>query len=294
MTLKEAMNRIHDSGLVMEINEELRGKIQKCLLDMYHDIICVCEAYEITPYLVGGSALGAIRHHGFIPWDDDIDIGMTRTDYLRFQNVFEKELSDKYILNAPNYVNNAVTRFPKIMKRDTKYIEIGLTNDTALQCLAIDIFIIENVPENRLHRFVKGLYCNTIEFIAGRVVSFQNRSKTSTELLKATGLKSYLINRLIGIVFSYRKYARWNDMVDRAVQYNRDSSLCSLPTGRKHYFGEMHEKKKLLPALYVQFENLQAPVFQGYDCYLKQLYGDYMIIPPESKREKHFVEKVEL
>ena len=294
MGYKEAFNHIKDCGALIEIDEDLRRKIQKELLEMYGDILRACQKYSIVPFLGGGSALGAIRHKGFIPWDDDLDINMTREDYLIFQSVFEKELSDKYILNAPNYSLDAISRFPRIMKRGTKYVEIGATNDERLQCLAIDVFLIDAIPENGLYRKIKGCYCNALEFIAGRVSSFQNRSATSTALLKAAGMKWYLLDRIVGFLFSYRKYSAWNDKVDRAVLYDGKSRLCGFPTGRKHYFGEIHEREKLFPEVYVGFENIQAPVFKGYDYYLTMLYGQYMQIPPVEKREKHFVERVEL
>lgn len=196
MGYKEAFNHIKDCGALIEIDEDLRRKIQKELLEMYGDILRVCQKYSIVPFLGGGSALGAIRHKGFIPWDDDLDINMTREDYLIFQSVFEKELSDKYILNASNYSLDAISRFPRIMKRGTKYVEIGATNDERLQCLAIDVFLIDAIPENGLYRKIKGCYCNALEFIAGRVSSFQNRSATSTALLKAAGMKWYLLDKI--------------------------------------------------------------------------------------------------
>lgn len=297
MSLKDSFNQLDEKdtgGIVVEIDDALRAKLQATLLDMYKDILTVCRKYGIVPYLGGGSALGAIRHKGFIPWDDDMDINMTREDYEKFQAVFETELSDRYILNAPNYSEDVITRFPKILKKGTRYAEIGAADKEELQCLALDVFIIENVPENKLYRKIKGLYCNVLELIAGRVSMYQRRSEASTKMLKATGVKEYVLNSAVGFLFSFRKASRWNDAVDRAVQYHKSSKLCGFPTGRKHYFGEIHEKGQLFPEVYVDFESIKAPVFKEYHYYLTRLYGDYMQIPPENKREKHFVEKIEL
>ena len=240
MTLKEALNSISTEGLVIEIDEATRQKLQRELLGMYKDILAVCQKHDIIPYLCGGSSLGAIRHKGFIPWDDDLDVAMTRADYQRFVQIFDSELSDKYVLNAPNYSKVSMTRFPKVMKKGTVFMEIGALEGLDFQGIPIDIFIIENVPENAVHRKLKGLYCNFLEFVGGRVLSYQARTEYSERLHKAVGMKSYYFNKVIGFLFSFRKASRWNDSVDKAVQYHKESKLCNLATGRKHYFGEIH------------------------------------------------------
>ena len=99
------------SSSVGNIGPERLRQLQLCLLGIYKDVRHVCDKYEIPLYLMGGSALGAVRHKGFIPWDDDLDVAMTRRDYRRFCEVFEQELSQKYTLNAPNYCDNARVRF---------------------------------------------------------------------------------------------------------------------------------------------------------------------------------------
>ena len=101
MTNSRSSLDVKDDSLI-EIDEETRERLQLAILDMYKDVFTACQKYNIIPYLIGGSALGAVRHHGFIPWDDDIDIGMTRDDYIRFVDIFERELGEQYIINAPN------------------------------------------------------------------------------------------------------------------------------------------------------------------------------------------------
>ena len=122
---KEALTAIDNSDVLIEVTEEQRTALQALLLDMYKEIFEVCSRHNITPFLVGGSAIGAVRHKGFIPWDDDLDIGMTRDDYKCFEIVFDGELGDKYILNAPNRSKKVKTRFPKILKKGTVCREIG-------------------------------------------------------------------------------------------------------------------------------------------------------------------------
>ena len=86
---RAALMNVDVSDILIELDGETRTRLQGVLLEMYQDILQVCSRYDITPFLIAGSALGAIRHEGFIPWDDDLDIGMTRDDYERFISVFE-------------------------------------------------------------------------------------------------------------------------------------------------------------------------------------------------------------
>ena len=108
---RATLNSHNNDDILIEVSDSQRRKLQKAILEMYKDLLDVCNRYGITPYLIGGSALGAVRHEGFIPWDDDIDVGMIREDYNRFLEVFETEMATQYILNAPNYSDEPKARF---------------------------------------------------------------------------------------------------------------------------------------------------------------------------------------
>lgn len=292
---KATLGAVDASDMLILVDANLRKKIQSELLEMYLDLYKVCKKYGIIPYLVGGSALGAVRHHGFIPWDDDLDIGMTRTDYNQFQNIFQRELGERYKLIAPNYQGNAKNRFPKIIKKNTLYREILDAQNDEDCGLFLDIFILENVPDNVLKRKIKGIICNGLEFIGGQVFFYEHRDSTVKTFYLRAGKANYYVRSLIGFVFSFFKSSRWFDIIDKTVQYDDNmTAFCGLPTGRKHYFGEILEKKKLLPEMYLSFEGYKLPVFKGVDYYLKNLYGDYMVIPPVEKREKHYIKECQL
>ena len=104
---------------------------------------------------------------------------------------------------------------------------------------------------------------------------------------------NYVIRRVIGTIFSFRSSTKWFNVLDKAFQYHdNNSEYCGLPAGRKHYFGDCHLRKDLLPAKFVPFCDIQAPVFNNVDAYLKKLYGEYMTIPPVDKREKHYLKEL--
>ena len=275
------------------IDEETRHRLQQTLLEMYVDIINVCKKYDIVPYLIGGSCLGAIRHKGFIPWDDDLDVGMTRKDFWIFKNVFEMELGGDYIMSCPNYSDKPKARFPKVMKKGTICRELEDYSEPEMCGIPIDIFILENIPANKLVRIGKGAFCNLLEFIGGQVSLKENPNQQLKRSLKAEGSLEFFIRTCVGSICSVAPASTWFNGVDKAVQYNKQTGYIGIPTGRKHYFGEILPEDYFIPPRYVEFCGIQAPVFHEAEKYLINLYGeDYMQIPQEEKREKHLIKEL--
>ncbi len=97
------------------------------------------------------------------------------------------------------------------------------------------------------------------------------------------------LRKFIGFLFSWKSYTSWYKTVDRISSKQYDSDFTAIPTGRKHFWGEIHKKQVYYPAQTAIFEGIESFVPNNYDHYLKTLYGDYMQIPPIEKREKHFI-----
>lgn len=291
---KRVLSGLHDRNRCVEIDESLRRELQRVLLSMYLDIKEVCERNGISLFLCGGSALGAVRHRGFIPWDDDLDVSMTRSDYDRFQELFYRELGDKYYLKAPGYKEGSRIRFPKVMKKNTVFRELGNLAPDEECGVFVDIFIIDNVPDNMLLRNMKGAVCNGLEFISGQVRVQNERSDLLMNEIKKADKKQYFIRKAAGVLFSFRSVNAWNRTLDRWIQYNKESRYCALATGRKHYFGEILPRAVFLPGKKGLFEGHDVLLYADVDAYLKNLYGDYWQIPPESERERHVVEDIRL
>ncbi len=284
-----------DSNLLVELNSDDVEKIQERLLDIYHDIKMVCQKHEISVILSGGSALGAVRHKGFIPWDDDMDLAMSRKDYNKFCEVFEAELGERYILNAPNYCNNAKGRFPRVLKKDSYYETIIDVHDDSLHKLFMDIFIIENIPDNRLHRFFKGHLCEALHFISGQVYVYECRDADMKKFFCSVGKSYYYTRMCIGFLFSFIKSSRWFDMIDRLSQYpDENSAMVGTVTGRRHYFREMMPRDVWFPYSKGMFNGEEVLLHHDPDRYLKAIYGDYMTIPKPENRERHFAYKMEV
>ena len=277
----------------VDIDEQLRNDIQSALLAMYLDVDRACNKHGISLYLCGGSAIGAVRHKGFIPWDDDMDTAMSRKDYEKFKQIFDAELSGKYNLVAPDVGDGSRSRFPKVMKKNTVFREIG-NKEPAERCgLFLDIFIVENAPDHPLIRTIKGFLCNGLEFIGGQVLLWEENSQAVLAAMKESGKVQYAIRRAAAFFFSFRSATDWNRTIDR---FNRDknekSEFCSIPSGRGHYFGEMLPREVFFPGIEGEFEGNRVLLFQDVNRYLSNLYGDYMKIPEEEDREVHAVEEL--
>ena len=272
----------HSAAHVVEGRE--LAHLQQVLLEMVLDLQAVCDRNGLKCFLVGGSALGAVRHGGFIPWDDDVDLSMPREDLEKLKKIFRKELGEKYILNAPNYEGNASNRFVKILKKGTRFVEANVPEDER-SCIKIDIFPLENVPDNPIVRWVKGIHCTFLMFAGGMLLSYEEgRIRKERMNLRA----------FAGMMLSFRSSSRWFDRFDKACRSGNERSRdVSLPSGRKHYFGEILPRSAVFPLSTISFEGHPMKIFADPDCALKNLYGSYMDIPPEEKREKHYVDKIE-
>ena len=285
---KELYNRISREAQQREITPDELKHLQSVLLQCYLDVQAVCEKHGLNIMLGGGSCLGAVRHQGFIPWDDDMDVNMPREDYQRFSEIFDAELGDKYSLFAPNHGDENTNRFPVIKIKGTSVTASGSTNE-----IKMDIFIIENVPKSRIAQKCKGLFCHALMLVAS---SAQMLASPEDSVLKQTKEGRRFLRRrlLIGRLFSFKTAQDWLNAVDKVCPYERKTGIVSIPTGRNHYFGEMQPSETFFP--------LSRGVFEGYEvnlpgnphAYLTKLYGDdYMTPPPPEKREKHYIQEID-
>lgn len=284
-------NMAQDSAIVRELTEEEQRSLKSCVLEMFCDVLRVCEKHNICIMLGGGSALGSVRHQGFIPWDDDLDLLMPRADYARFAAIFHDELSEKYILTAPNQELPAKTRFPKIIKKNTMLKELTDIHNGYCYGIFLDIFILENAPKTMLGRRIKGLLCNGLMFMGSQAFWYEHSCEEVKRFMSTTagGQKSYRRIMTFGRLCALLPSRKWFNLVDKAVQGKKDTGFWGIPTGRKHYMGEILPQSVFVPVTKGIFEGIQVPIPGDYDTYLRNLYGNYMEIPPIEKRERHLI-----
>lgn len=295
---KDILNELARSDKnARSMTDEEHEALKDCLYNMSVDIEKRCRKNGIRLFLVGGSLLGAVRHGGFIPWDDDMDFGMKRSDYEKMKKIFDKEFSDMYELRCPNSPHPNANRFMQIFKKGTVLRTIGDDNPLQPSSVYIDVFPYDYVPEGRYLRKFRGLKANAEMFIASCVMDEKTMSeKKRAYLSKSKDGKLFIwIRRIIGTVFAFRSPEKWFDRVDKTIFYRKKSALVTSATGRKHYFGEIYPTKTFFPLTEISFREHKFFAPADHRKYLEGLYGsDYMKVPDVQHRESHFITEIKL
>lgn len=253
-------------------------EIKKIQLELLDEVDLFCKNNNISYYLYYGSLIGAIRHQGYIPWDDDIDILMPRPDYDKFCELYKRNSNNKYRLFTVDS-KDYIYPFAKISDTTTAVVEKWmLTNVLGVN---IDIFPLDGVPEN-LNRFK----CKARIVLAYHYIQqLTSREQKARKTFVMTVL-SYLLYYPLKF-FGQKYWLRRIDKIIRAIDYNSSNYVgnFSIDTYIKK---ERFKKEWFSGSINMLFEGKKYPVPIGYDSVLKALYGRYMELPPKEKRvNKH-------
>lgn len=299
MSIFESKKILNDAFRNNESLKEISGstlkKLQATELEMFINLNKICVNNNINLILGGGTLLGAIRHKGFIPWDDDIDLNLHRKYVKDFIYLVNKEYSNIYTVQYMN--ENQARQFIKIRNNNTVLDEIDAVKRG--EGVSVDIFIIEDIPDNYIRRLIYGFICTVKLYIASCLSYYENKNHEFITAVKRNrkALINYYIKMIIGFVFSYDKYYERAIKNDNYLSkyLNNGTKYVSIPTGRKHFFGEIYNKELFEDLETTSFEGIKCLIPKKYDLYLTNLYGkNYMKIPPKNKREHHYVLDVKL
>lgn len=287
---RKAMQHSPQLDIIHEVTDEELKQLQQCFLEMMADFIRVCDENDLCYMVAGGTALGSVRHQGFIPWDDDVDFLMPREDLNRLVEIFDETMGDKYEMTAPNSKYQLESMITTIYKKDTVKASFLLYNAPFPKGVHMDLFAIESVPVNPLARRVKGTTAMILQYIAVSTLFYTYRNKEKKEFFYQTtpGKINYHLRCMVGFLFSFRQYEAWGNLFDRFVRGKKDTGLWAVPTDIGHYFGHIMPKSVYYPPVKGPFEGMQVNLPHDVDAYLKNQYGDYMKIPPVEDREKHY------
>lgn len=259
----------------IETIEELKS-IQLNNLLAFHQF---CETNHIKYSLAAGSLIGAVRHNGFIPWDDDIDVYLLREDFNKLIALFPEMYAGKYIFVSMERNKNWNRAYGILY--DSRTLKIEETRDQFQGMgVAIDIFPIDDVPDdfsqwsryNKTRMFLRNV------FIMKRLTLSSNRS-----LLKNLFI---LFSRVLLLPFSYRFLAR---SMNRYSQLNNEKGYSHVYENCLGVYNSKNawQKKDFDTVIDTSFEGHIVKIMSGYDDYLTTVYGDYMQLPPIEKRVTH-------
>lgn len=258
--------------------------IQHELLDILLEFDRICNKHGLKYQLFAGTLLGAIRHEGFIPWDDDIDVCMLRSEYEKFIDICLKELSPKYFLQTYETDYNYYKQFAKIRKNGTVFLQELVSDLNIHHGIYIDIFPLDNVKPGT----VSGILQQKILFLLGRldyVRSKKRCKKTSNTIVKYSGLSMhYLVRTLPKKITDKLQYriATMFSVKDTVYISHLTNGVTKV---RYHKF--IAEQSTYQNMLYKKFEGFSFPVPVNYDDVLTRLYGDYKRIPEREEQTSH-------
>jgi len=263
------------------VRKVLKDEIKKIELELLTLVDKVCRKNNIEYSLGGGSLLGSIRHKGFIPWDDDIDIMLTRENY----NKLIKLLSHQDEAELWHYsIKETFQPYAKLCNKETYQAKAGFDFLWPKIGVNIDIFPMDSMPSNEEER-----------------VKFMHEAQHKAEILYSTSFPAfvsgskwyYSLARLFLRGPKYLKYHGKNKQVARDVdefmsKYQLDSNANQIGFLASRYFDKEHFQIEIFEEYEeVKFENLTVRKIVDHDSYLRQIHGDYMQLPPEIQRISH-------
>ena len=267
----------------MQMSEELRREVQMMELDILKEFQRICADHDLRYFAIGGTCLGAVRHKGFIPWDDDIDVAMPFEDYSRFQKIAGRELQEPYEIINP--VEHRACTFPfiKMYRSDTAFIEKARENrPESYFGIFIDIMPIFGLPvdkkeRDRVYR-ESSLYIRQNRF---NRLSFAETKSVPQKLMwmtcvrgRASGDPCYYLKKLNALGQRCDFDAAQEILFAwRSIYYNK-----------KKTYKRKFDKYVFRDYCELPFEDTVIRVPVEYDSYLTRDFGDYMKLPPEEKR----------
>ncbi|MCQ2596876.1 MAG: LicD family protein [Treponema sp.] len=262
-------------------NEDLKTA-QSLMLKILKEVHRICEENGIHYFLSDGTLIGAVRHNGFIPWDDDLDIGMLRADYDKFCSIAGDVLGDEFVIQNSKTDKGYGLQFSKVILKNTLWMEQSSSLTNRKYCgLFLDIFPYDKIPtDSKIQKKILKKY----DFINGLILiklKYFSFHFTNGLLPKIKFLIKWCITKFVRLEFLSLKRDK---LCSKFEDYKSDFLITK-------YGGNFYKNQNS----YESFSNLEKHKFEDsefyipkmYDKVLTNLYGDYMKLPPEEKRVNH-------
>lgn len=254
---------------------QLREVQQKCL-----EITLVfkefCEKHGLLFYFCGGGCIGAVRHEGFIPWDDDIDVFMPREDYEKMCRLWHEEMDEsKYRLSRTNESEFLRSQLTAITDEETTFIKERQMDLDMAHGIRLEVLPLDGCPSSRIRRKMQLLWG-----LAYQIYINQEAPTSKGRLLHAVG------RVMLALAPGWKNRWRMARLCERHMsQYPiRDCGYVTELCVRYHYMVNEYPKEIFASAVYKPFEGHMMPLPAGYDTYLNMAFGNYRELPPEEQR----------
>ena len=264
-------------------------KLQLIELEILKEVARICNENGIEYFLDSGTALGAVRHKGFIPWDDDIDVGMTRENYNKFLKIAPEKLNKEFFLQTNQTDKQSPYIFAKVRKNNTVLMKWNKRNLDMHHGIYIDIFPYDNIPDDVKERAQYQKKCRKL-YRLYLIRSIPDRSapqENSIKWLVVAVIRRILYYMLKIIPFSFME--KWtNNMFQKYNTVQTEYLTC-------HMFSKVYffKRNDLFPLREITFEDDTFLIVNNIEKYLTDIYGDYKQLPPKEKRVGHNHYKVQ-
>lgn len=277
--LKGRGGNMAGNALMTEVAPDVLKRLQETQIEILEEIVRICDKYHLRYFLTYGTLIGAIRHRGFIPWDDDLDIGMPRDDFEKFTQVAKSELKEEYYLQNTDTESEYWQPFAKIRKNGTLFEEASISgmSDNIHKGIFVDIFPFDYVKKNNglfvhMQSILVRAINETMYFKAG---VFEKKEKLRYKKLDMF-LKCFSMKTLCNM---QRKIA--------SIQNQTKSKYLADFNSSRHYLAAIFPLALFMPLQDGEFAGRKFKIPKEYDTYLRIIYGDYMKLPREEERVNH-------
>lgn len=258
-------------------------ELQNVETELLQEIDRICKKCGIHYNMVGGTMLGAVRHKGFIPWDDDADIGLLRKEYEKFREACKTELdTEKYYFQDIHDTKGYRWGYGKLRKKNTKFVRLGQEDMPYDQGCFVDVFPFDNVPDNKILRKLHLVACFVLRKFLWSKVGY--RTEKNKEIRFLYWLMHFVPEKILVHLY---------DILAKVSSYYKTEMVRILviptPKGTYGFYRKWYSQ-----LCRYQFDTISLFGAKDYDGYLTHKYGNYMQLPPENKKEIHPISELKL
>lgn len=265
-------------------NNSILRKLQLEELSILTELDRVCRKYGLRYYVVGGTLIGSVRHKGFIPWDDDIDVSMPRKDFKKLSEIAKTEFSENYFFQTHKTERKCSFHYAKLRKNGTYFGEEKFEHQAFHKGLFIDIFPLDYIPENKI---LQKLLFKGFGLFSGLISS---KNKSDEYLFKERSGISLVILKILRFITPEFLLQAYRNLLVFISNLLSNKKLLASFSGFHGYPKEISPESWWAEGTDLSFEGKTVRAPKEYETLLTHMFGDFMVLPPKEERINHNVD----